>query len=654
MQYRPEVDGLRAVAVLPVIFFHAGFEYFSGGYVGVDIFFVISGYLITTIICEEIAQQKFSIVKFYERRARRILPALFLVLIFTTIAALMLMPAELLKSYAQSLISVLVFGSNVFFYFTNDYFSTAADEKPLLHTWSLAVEEQYYLFFPILLMFCWSWGKRKLFVFLSVICVLSLMFAELLLFKQRSEASFYLIFSRAWELFAGSLIAFLGPQGNKVKKGISEVASIAGILMIAIAIVTYDKHTPFPGVYALVPVLGTCLYILYATPESLVGRILSSKVPVYIGLVSYSLYLWHQPLFAFLRLKTVGEPPIMLFWAGIAATFLFAHISWKYVEAPFRDKKRYSQLQVFKLSAIAIFAGIGVGFIGVVNDGFEGRFSQSPYSASVQHSPKRDECHTRGASYLKPENACQYFKEDVTWAVFGDSHLVEPGYALAQRLSEKEQGLLHLSFSGCPPLLETGVSILGCNAWLEESLAYLTAHPSIEHVLLGFRHAAYLYGDQLESYPHVPDESLTRLFIDNQDNLTSQQARERYWESFANIVEQLTSNGKKVYLLYPIPELSIHIEKAITPLSIFSSSPMVDLEKVTSKEYYLLRNAEVVEKLDEIVRISNVEKVQIADEVCSNGYCKAVDQEASLYFDDDHLSLHGSELIVDALEKWFD
>ena len=175
MKYRKEIDGLRAVAVLPVILFHGGFSVFSGGYIGVDIFFVISGYLITSIILDEKTNNIFSIISFYERRARRILPALSIVLFFTTIAAFILMPANLLTSYSKSLFSVATFSSNVFFFLTSGYFSTAADEKPLLHTWSLAVEEQYYIFFPIIVSALWYLGKTRLIYIISAICFISLM-----------------------------------------------------------------------------------------------------------------------------------------------------------------------------------------------------------------------------------------------------------------------------------------------------------------------------------------------------------------------------------------------------------------------------------------------------------------------------------------------
>ncbi|BCD95986.1 acyltransferase family protein [Marinagarivorans cellulosilyticus] len=324
MKYRAEIDGLRAVAVIPVILFHAGISGFSGGYVGVDIFFVISGFLITTIIINELNDNSFSIVNFYERRARRILPALMVMLATTSIAAYILMPATLLKSYSDSVFSVVTFLSNVYFFLTNGYFSTASDEKPLLHTWSLAVEEQYYVFFPLLMLYLASTARWKIVTLLAGISVASLCLSEYLSIRQFKDANFYLITSRAWELLAGSLLAFYPrtTAGNKPK--FDEIMAGIGLLLIIYSIIFYTHKTPFPGVYAIVPVLGAALIIRYATSTTLVGKLLSLKPFVWIGAISYSLYLWHQPLFAFLRMKFQHEPSIEHFSVAIVCTFILA------------------------------------------------------------------------------------------------------------------------------------------------------------------------------------------------------------------------------------------------------------------------------------------------------------------------------------------
>lgn len=228
--YRKEIDGLRAVAVLPVLFFHAGFAGFYGGFVGVDIFFVLSGYLITSIILADLQQQRFSIVNFYERRARRIMPALFAMLTLTSMAAFCLLSAKELQHYAQSLLAVITFVSNIFFYLDSGYFAPAAEELPLLHTWSLAVEEQYYVFFPLLVAWLWQWRQASLVPVITIIAVASFSWALWLAQQGEADANFYLIFSRSWELMAGSLLAFVTLDNIRTTRWLREAICLVAML----------------------------------------------------------------------------------------------------------------------------------------------------------------------------------------------------------------------------------------------------------------------------------------------------------------------------------------------------------------------------------------------------------------------------------------
>ncbi|KAG1650464.1 putative O-acetyltransferase [Nymphon striatum] len=311
----------QTLAVVPVIFYHAGFNWVSGGYVGVDIFFVISGYLITTIILKEKSADTFSLLNFYERRARRILPALFFVLLVCVpFAWFWLLPHEL-NDFGKSIIAVAVFASNILFWKESDYFSADSELIPLLHTWSLAVEEQFYVFFPIILMLFWSLGKRRLLGIIILIALLSFGMTEWA-WRNIPSANFYLIPTRAWELMIGALVAFYLYQTNQprgvvhiVEKGVdkkspfsvSQFASLAGIGLIAYSVFILDKTIPFPSMYALAPTMGAALVILFATPGTLVYKLLSFRGLVGIGLISYSAYLWHQPLFVFARIYTMDE-----------------------------------------------------------------------------------------------------------------------------------------------------------------------------------------------------------------------------------------------------------------------------------------------------------------------------------------------------------
>ena len=370
MKYRAEIDGLRALAVLPVILFHAGFEWFSGGFVGVDVFFVISGYLITTIIISEMAEGKFSIVNFYERRARRILPALFFVMAACLpFAWLWLSPSDL-KDFGQSLAALSTFSSNILFWQESGYFDTAAELKPLLHTWSLAVEEQYYIVFPIFLMLTWRLGIKWVLIILSVVFLLSLGIAQWGAYY-KPFATFFLLPTRGWELLIGVFAAFYLKHNTHLKSHfLNQALSLLGFGMIVYSIIAFDETTPFPSLYALVPTIGTGLLILCAAPKTYVHKLLSLKFLVGIGLVSYSAYLWHQPLLSFARYRYVDFLPTTVLLCLCVLSLLLAWFSWRFIEKPFRNSKMISRRQVFRLSLASAMLFCCMGAILHFTDGW--------------------------------------------------------------------------------------------------------------------------------------------------------------------------------------------------------------------------------------------------------------------------------------------
>ena len=373
MNYRKEIDGLRALAVVPVILFHAGFEWISGGYVGVDIFFVISGYLITSILLKEQQQGNYSIVNFYERRARRILPALFIVLLVCLpFAWFLLLPHEL-KDFGKSLIAVVTFVSNILFWLETDYFTADVELIPLLHTWSLAVEEQFYIIFPLFLALFARKNKMLMVTIVSLIALLSLGLTEWG-WRYFAEGNFYLIPFRAWELMIGALAAFYLFYNPQPTGWICHLGSLLGLLLIVVALFFLDKNIPFPSLYALAPTVGTVLIILFANPQTLVNKLLSFKLFVMIGLVSYSAYLWHQPLFVFARAYYMDIPSVPIMAALSVASVLLGYVSWRYIEAPFRDKQRFSQQQIFVWSLLVGAGFLLVGIALVVSNGAMYRF----------------------------------------------------------------------------------------------------------------------------------------------------------------------------------------------------------------------------------------------------------------------------------------
>ena len=351
MNYRAEIDGLRALAVIPVILFHAGFNIFSGGYVGVDIFFVISGYLITTILIEDLENKKFNIFYFYERRARRILPALSVVLLITIILAWIFLNDAALNKFAGSIIGVSLFFSNIVFWKQQGYFEESAELNPLLHTWSLAIEEQYYLVFPIFLYIAWRFGKSRIFWLLVLIALISLALSEWG-WRNKERANFYLTPTRAWEIFAGSIAAFIVDKRG-VRK--NNFLAILGLVAIIFSIFGYDENTPFPSIYTLIPVLGVVLLILYAEKDTIVAKLLSIRVFVGVGLISYSAYLWHQPIFAYTRIynqeiSISNEIRFVL----IFVTLLIGFLSWRYIERPFRAKSNFSKSLIITMSVVSV------------------------------------------------------------------------------------------------------------------------------------------------------------------------------------------------------------------------------------------------------------------------------------------------------------
>lgn len=456
MIYRREIDGLRAVAVVPVILFHAGLTVFSGGYVGVDVFFVISGYLITGILISELEQGNFSIARFYERRARRILPALFFVMACCMPFAWMWMLPSELKDFSQSIVAVVFFASNILFWRGEGYFAPAAELKPLLHTWSLAVEEQYYLLFPVFLLLAWRFGRNRVFWSICVIAAVSLTASEWG-WRNKPSANFYLAPTRAWELLIGSMCAFW-LSGREQRT--NDWLSLMGLAMIVFAIFYYDDATPFPSVYALMPALGTALIIVFGGTGTWTSKLLGTQAFVGIGLISYSAYLWHQPLFAFARIRSIYEPEQTLMLALAALSLGLAYVSWRFVEKPFRNGQASvlpTRRAVFVTSGIVAAAYVAVGVLGHIGQGFERRFSKDVlrYIAAEKDIADQD-CHSDFNDFraLKFQRNCLVAKGGkVDAMLIGDSHMWALTEGLRDELNRQGQSFYIASHASCLPFL---------------------------------------------------------------------------------------------------------------------------------------------------------------------------------------------------------
>ncbi len=459
IQHRPEIDGLRSIAVIPVILFHAGIQTFSGGFVGVDVFFVISGYLITSNILTEHQAGTFSLARFYERRARRILPALFFMMaVSIPFAWAWLLPSEW-KLFSRSLITVPLFLSNVLFAKNSGYFDAAVETQPLLHTWSLGVEEQYYLLFPLLFLLSYR-VSRKIILWLVILALISLGMAEWGI-RNWPTANFYLLPGRTWELLIGALTAvYLIKHPLKTKPAHAQFSSMLGLVLIAIPILQYSEQTPFPSIYGLVPCIGTALVIMFSSKKTIVGRTLGSAPLVGVGLVSYSAYLWHHPLFAFARLRSTTPLGVTVMLGLSALALMLAYLSWKYVETPFRNRHWLTRRQIFAFGGIASLLFIVAGVVGQgENTLTRSRIDTSALdsmrptnSVSLQQT---DTCFllTKDANALAI-NTCLFRLEGrPTVLLLGDSHAASLYPGLKQFLDHHNINLVMLTAAACLPIV---------------------------------------------------------------------------------------------------------------------------------------------------------------------------------------------------------
>lgn len=570
MDYRKEIDGLRSIAVVPVIFFHAGFSLVSGGYVGVDVFFVISGYLITSLLIADLDAGRFSIAHFYERRIRRIIPALlFMVLLTTPFAAWYMIPDQV-KDFYGSLLSVATFVSNFFFAADAGYFGAAPLEKPLLHTWSLSVEEQYYVLFPLLLMAGWRAGRTVVARWIAAIAVASLLCAELGHRLLDPELAYFLTTGRAWELLLGSLLAFHGDElSRSASRWLREFAAAAGLVMIGIGVFAFDQRTPSPGLWMLLPTLGAALVLAFARHDTVAGRLLAARPLVAVGLVSYSAYLWHQPILAIARIGGLFEPDSWLFASLALASIAMGGLSYLLVERPFRRKDRFSRRTIFAFGAGSLLLILAIGVAGLT--------WQPAAHPSLLRNWKKKQMESYALFVRNPELAqtLSNFGDERgrRVLVIGDSHAKDMFNAL-YLYRDQYAGKLAFRYANYSPrclqsFAATGAASAGCDL----GRAYPALYREADTILFSARWNAELaravgsFIDYHQSqgkrvvitgrtveFPHAPSV-LHRLFWDNgMQPPAAERIGEAFWDSrmpeVAPINDTLRSEAARHHATY--------------------------------------------------------------------------------------------------------
>lgn len=668
MIYRKEIDGLRAIAVVPVILFHAGFDYFGGGFVGVDVFFVISGYLITTIILSEKEKGTFSLLNFYERRSRRIIPALFLVMLASSIVSWFWLSPSHMAEFSKSLVAVSIFSSNILFWTESGYWGVENELKPLLHTWSLAVEEQYYVLFPLFLMLMWRFRKRWIFGSFVLVALASLSLSHWAAYN-KPTANFFLLATRGWELAIGAGIAFYFLYRKPLMRSmlshraVGELLSWLGLGLIAYSVFFYNESTPFPSLYALVPTIGAALIIIFSYKDSLSAKLLGSRFLVGIGLISYSAYLWHQPLFAFARHGSLQEPSPVLFGVLSLLSLLLAFVSWKYVESPFRKNTLFSANQIFMFTLVGSMLFILFGIAGYHTDGFKYRMDTKLaqiIDAARKNSFSEELCENNVEGEANGGDHCVLVPGEKEFVfLYGDSHAQALMYEAKEAFKNTEYGLLFAATPACPPVKDLyradNSDQKACYEWNNEVYEHIVSNPKIKYVVLAARWTLGMEGIRFDNGEGGVERGRKPQLdiVKNGEYLLHEDYshRELLADAYVNSVQYLLLSGKKVVLIFPVPEAGWNVPDFINRAYWANPDKAFDTATAsTSYDVFRERNRRAVEALERIESNDNLIQIYPEEVFCDKdlpGRCITQKNEIIYYRDDDHLSDAGAKLILD-------
>lgn len=653
-KYRPDIDGLRAIAVLSVVAFHAFPEWVKGGFIGVDIFFVISGFLISTIIFENLEKGTFRFAEFYARRAIRIFPALIIVMISSCLIGWMFLFDHELKKLAKHVMGGAGFLSNFILWDEAGYFDKSSESKPLLHLWSLGIEEQYYIFFPLTMWAAWKKGASILTTVLAL-AVGSFILNVYEIKQHDIAAAFYSPLSRCWELLCGSFLAWLkltthriptickeniehlanrviyryAPTGSPFN--LSNVISILGVALLIFGFWNIDKKVRFPGAWALLPTISAAL-IISAGPNSWINRhLLSHKLIVWIGLISYPLYLWHWPLLSYLTILSDEPPEAGSKLLAVAAAITLAWLTYRYVETPIRKLKPPRPIVVLCLALSLTVTGL-IGF--AVYYGFADKYMAKKVADTSENFNWDGFFENKICRQAYPDfkgNFCNLMHDaPPTIALIGDSHGMSYNYGLAKSLN-KFPGYNLVNFGGfsCFSAFEsnsysTGLPLgdgVPCREYMNYALSVAENTSSIKTVILGSR-------------SFTMSLSATEL--------------EDYKSSLFDTISRLKKANKRVILLKDFPELSVDPETCIRMFFKVQLSHKCAFE-IEEARHNVQQYESIMIELAK--RFADIEIFDSTNEICPDGLCSVLVDGKSLYRDRDHLSRYGSVEIGNKLSN---
>ena len=641
-QFRTDINGLRAWAVVAVILYHFGVPGFGGGFVGVDVFFVISGYLMTGIVLRGLERGNFSVIDFYMARARRIMPAL--AVLCATLMALgwfLLLPPDYKQLSTHSGYS-LAFLSNIAYFKEAGYFDSASHEKWLLHTWSLSVEWQFYMLLPLVLWAAWRLkAGRAAQAWVLGAGFLASLAASVLVTQSNPSAAFFLLHTRAWEMIGGGLVLLLG-QRLALSGASRQWIERVGLVLIAASIALFDKQSMWPGYLALLPVAASMLVVLANNRSTFTGN----RAAQWLGDRSYSLYLWHWPVCVALVYAEAERMPLAI-GAGMALTLLLGHVSYLMVETRTRVLLSQHNVRAAAMLAASVLVVMAPALYAWRHAGVPGRFPAAVELAAAEAGnghPRRANCHASTGA-VSPQ--CHFGGDKTAPAALlvGDSHASVLVSALAGAAPNASVTLL--TYSGCPyaPGMKLRDSVLAklprtyqCSAFNDWVRARIAATPVSSPVVIAGRYAGVTMGIN-ESRDAVPAPAA--YFSRQYDELTPALLRE-FSQNIVSTACEAAAGGRAVYLVRPIPEMGVDVPKVASRRMSLGMNGEVSIARAD----YDKRNGWVWDAQDEAARRCGVKVVDVTPALCRDGRCYGTRKGRPLYFDDDHLSEYGNSLLA--------